>query len=87
MSKTCTQFECERCAERRASSRNIAMNFFFSDEVRQDALDRDLLLEALEARALGAEHLGHAARRELLDDAVALLLVSGAGDSGISAES
>ena len=44
-------------------------------EVRQDALDRDLLLEALEARALGAEHLGHAARRELLDDAVSLLLV------------
>ena len=31
MSKTWTQFECESCAERRASSRNIEMNFFFSD--------------------------------------------------------
>ena len=31
MSKTWTQFECESCAERRASSKNIEMNFFFSD--------------------------------------------------------
>ena len=31
MSKTWTQLECESCAESRASSRNIEMNFFFSD--------------------------------------------------------
>ena len=31
MSNTCTQFECESCADRRASSRNIEMNFFFED--------------------------------------------------------
>ena len=54
----------------RASSRNMPMNCFFSDEVRQDALDGDDLLEALEAGALGAEHLGHAAGGDALDDAV-----------------
>ena len=41
----------------------------------EHALDGDLLLEALDARALGEEHLGHAARREALEDAVTLLLV------------
>ncbi len=51
------------------------MNFFFSRQVRQDALDRDLLAEPLQALALGAEHLRHAARLELLDDAVSLLAV------------
>ena len=55
------------------------MNFFFSRQVREDALDRDLLREPLEALALGAEHLGHAARLELLDDAVALLAVGHGG--------
>ena len=44
-------------------------------QVRQDALDGDLLPEALEPFALGAEHFGHAARFELLDDAVPLLTV------------
>ena len=72
MSKTWTQFECESCAERRASSRNIEMNFEFSPEVRQHALDRDLLAKPFEAVALGAKHLGHAAGLELLDDAVPL---------------
>ena len=52
-------------------------------EVRQDALDGDLLAEALQALALGAEHLRHAARFELLDDAVALLAVGhGLGRAG-----
>jgi hypothetical protein len=31
-------------------------------QVRQDALDRDLLFEALEPRAFGPEHFGHATR-------------------------
>ncbi len=42
---------------------------------REDALDGDLLLEALDARALGEEHLRHAARGEALEDPVTLLLV------------
>ena len=42
-------------------------------EMREDALDRDLLAEALQAFALGAKHLRHAARFELFDDAVSLL--------------
>ena len=79
MSKTCTKFECERCAREARLVEEHRDELLLLGEVRQDALDRDLLLEALEARALGAEHLGHAARRELLDDAVALLLLSHAG--------
>src|SRR5688500_17662559 len=45
-------------------------------EVRQHALDGDGLLEPLEASAFGSEHLGHAARGDLLEDLVALLLMS-----------
>ena len=33
-------------------------------EVRQDALDRDASIEALEPALLGEEHLGHAAARD-----------------------
>jgi hypothetical protein len=43
-------------------------------EVRQDALDGDALLEALDAGALGDEDLGHAARGEAFEHAVPLLL-------------
>ena len=39
-------------------------------EDRQDALDRDLLLEAGRALIHGAEHLGHAALRQALDEEV-----------------
>ena len=39
-------------------------------EVRQDALDRDDLLEALDAGALGLEDLGHAADRHPVDELV-----------------
>ena len=49
------------------------MNFFFSLRCGRTRLIATCLLEALEALALGAEHLGHAARLELLDDAVSLL--------------
>src|SRR5436853_408880 len=48
-------------------------------QVRQDALDRDDLLEPLEARALGAVHLGHAAGGDTLDDSIALLLLGHLG--------
>jgi hypothetical protein len=53
-------------------------------QMRQDALDRDLLLEALQPLALGSEHLGHAARFKLLYDAVALLRIAhcGSGERG-----
>ncbi len=44
-------------------------------KVREHALDRDDLLEPLEARALGSIHLGHAARGDALDDAITLLLL------------
>ncbi len=44
-------------------------------QVRKDALDRDLLAKPLEPLALCEEHLRHAARLELLDDAIALLLI------------
>ena len=44
-----------------------------------DQLDGDLLLETLDARALGEEHLGHTAGREALQDSVALLLVMRVG--------
>src|SRR6185437_1792258 len=46
----------------------------FLAELRQDALDRDLLAEALDAGALGDEHLRHAAGCQALEDAVSLLL-------------
>src|SRR6185437_6776611 len=46
----------------------------FLAELRQDALDRDLLSEALDAGALGDEDLRHAAGRQALEDAVTLLL-------------
>ncbi len=42
-------------------------------EVRQDALDRDLLLEALNAEGLTSEDLGHTASFEAVDDAVSLV--------------
>ncbi len=42
-------------------------------EVRQDALDRDLLLEALDALGFALEHLRHAAGLEAVHDAVSLL--------------
>ena len=41
-------------------------------EVRQNALDRDDLLEALDGRGLALEHFGHTARFEALDDSVSL---------------
>src|SRR5262249_11203018 len=44
-------------------------------EVRQDALDRDPLLEPLDPPVLGDVDLGHAARGEALDDLIPLLLV------------
>ena len=47
MSKTCTQFECESCAERRASSRNIAMNFFFSERCGRTRLIATCFLKPL----------------------------------------
>jgi len=43
-------------------------------QVRKDALDGDLLLEALDSSAFGAEHFGHSAGGQLLDDSIALLL-------------
>jgi hypothetical protein len=48
---------------------------FLLRQVRKDALDGDLLFEAFQACALGAEHLRHSSRSELLDDAITLLLV------------
>ena len=60
-------------ADARLSSRFILpMNCLLLGEVRQHALDRDDLLEALESGALGAEHLRHAARSDPLEDLVAL---------------
>jgi hypothetical protein len=50
-------------------------------EVREDALDRDDLLEPLEARALGAVDLGHTASGDSLDDSIALLLLRHRYDS------
>src|SRR5262249_14767718 len=44
-------------------------------QMRKDALDRDALLEPLDPPVLGDVHLGHAARREALDDLISLLLV------------
>jgi hypothetical protein len=44
-------------------------------QVRQNPLDGHLLLEALEPFALGPKDLRHAARLELLDDAIPLLAV------------
>ena len=46
-------------------------------EVRQHALDRDVLLEALHADGFAAEDLGHAAGFEPLDDAILLLFGGG----------
>ena len=51
------------------------MNCFFSVRCGRTRLIATLL-EALEARALRAEHLGHAAGGDLLEDLVSLLLVS-----------
>src|SRR5690606_15868389 len=48
-------------------------------EMRQNALDRDDLLEALEPGALGAIHLRHAPRGNPFDDSVSLLLLGHAG--------
>ena len=48
-------------------------------EVGQDALDRDDLLEPFHARALGPEHLGHAADGHPLEQAVGAV-VAGAGE-------
>ncbi len=42
-------------------------------EVGQDALDRDELLEALQATGVGLEDLGHASRVDAFKDVVALL--------------
>ena len=52
-------------------------------EVRQNALNRDLLAEALEAFALGAEHFGHTARLELFDNSVTLLGVRHGAAGGL----
>ena len=41
-------------------------------QVRENALDGDELLEALESRALGAEHLGHTAGGDALENLVTL---------------
>ena len=58
MSKTWTQFECERCAESRASSRNIPMNCFFSERCGRTRLMATVFLNpsspALSARNTSA---------------------------------
>ena len=54
----------------RASSTNMATKSRGAVEDRQDALDRDLLLEAGGALIDGAKDLGHAALRQALDEKV-----------------
>ena len=54
----------------RASSTNMATKSPAPSKHGQDALDRDLLLEAGRALIDGAEDLGHAALRQALDEKV-----------------
>jgi len=58
MSNTWTQFEWLRCAERRASSRNIPMNCFFSERCGRTRLMATTFLKpsspALSARNTSA---------------------------------
>ena len=54
----------------RASSTNMATKSLAPSKTGQDALDGDLLLEAGRALINGAEHLGHAALRQALDEKV-----------------
>ena len=75
MSKTWATLECESVRREARLVEEHRDEPLLLAEVRQDALDRDLLLEALDPGALGEEDLGHAARGEALDDAVSLLLV------------
>ncbi len=54
----------------RASSTNIATKSGIARELRKDALDRDLLLEAVRPRASCEVHLRHPARGEPFDELV-----------------
>ena len=51
-------------------------------QVRPDALDDDVLLEALDAIAAGEEHLGHAADPDLLEQGIAAKALSHGRDRG-----
>ena len=53
-----------------ASSMNILMKSGSSPIDRQDPLDRDDLLEALDAEGLGLEDLGHAADADAIEQEV-----------------
>jgi hypothetical protein len=64
MSNTCTMFACERRAREPRLVEEHPDELLVRREVRQDALDGDLLLEARDARGLAPEDLRHAAGLE-----------------------
>ena len=67
---TWTMFGWCSVAARRASSRNIGTKRWSLRVLGADPLEHDVALEALDAVGAREQHVGHAARREMLQNRV-----------------